>query len=64
MRDILARANRPVPRQFACSRVLLAFDFDGTLAPYYLHNQAEIDRLLRLLLEFTPADIARSGRRA
>jgi trehalose 6-phosphate phosphatase len=33
MRDILARANRHVLRQFACSRVLLAFDYDGTLAP-------------------------------
>jgi trehalose 6-phosphate phosphatase len=33
MKYILARANRPVLRQFARSRVLLAFDFDGTLAP-------------------------------
>ncbi|MEK6630255.1 MAG: trehalose-phosphatase [Acidobacteriota bacterium] len=33
MRHILARANRDVLRQFACSRVLLAFDYDGTLAP-------------------------------
>ena len=33
MKHILARGNRDVLRQFACSRVLLAFDFDGTLAP-------------------------------
>jgi trehalose 6-phosphate phosphatase len=33
MRDILARANREVLDQYACSRTLLAFDFDGTLAP-------------------------------
>jgi trehalose 6-phosphate phosphatase len=33
MRDILARANRAVLLQFARSRVLLGFDFDGTLAP-------------------------------
>jgi trehalose 6-phosphate phosphatase len=33
MKHILARANLGVLRRFACSRVLLAFDFDGTLAP-------------------------------
>ena len=33
MRDILARANREVLEQLAGSRALLAFDFDGTLAP-------------------------------
>jgi trehalose 6-phosphate phosphatase len=33
MRDILARANRGVLRDFASSRVLVAFDYDGTLAP-------------------------------
>ena len=33
MRDILARANREVLDQYARSRTLLAFDFDGTLAP-------------------------------
>lgn len=33
MRYILARANREVLEQFACSRMLLAVDFDGTLAP-------------------------------
>jgi trehalose 6-phosphate phosphatase len=33
MRDILGRANREVLEQLAGSRALLAFDFDGTLAP-------------------------------
>ncbi len=33
MRHVLARANREVLEQFACSRMLLALDFDGTLAP-------------------------------
>lgn len=33
MRDILSRANREILQQFACSKVLLAFDYDGTLAP-------------------------------
>jgi trehalose 6-phosphate phosphatase len=31
--DILARANRGVVAQFAWSNVLVAFDYDGTLAP-------------------------------
>lgn len=33
MKDILSRANRDVLARFARTRVLLAFDFDGTLAP-------------------------------
>jgi trehalose 6-phosphate phosphatase len=33
MKYILARSNIEILRQFAWSRVLLAFDFDGTLAP-------------------------------
>lgn len=33
MRDILARVNRPVLAQVAWSNVVLAFDYDGTLAP-------------------------------
>ncbi len=33
MRYLLARSNREVLEQFACSRMLLALDFDGTLAP-------------------------------
>lgn len=33
MRNILAKVNREVLEQFAWSNVLLAFDYDGTLAP-------------------------------
>lgn len=33
MKDILAQVNRDILEQFAWSRVLLAFDYDGTLAP-------------------------------
>lgn len=33
MKDILSRANREVLQQYAWSNVLLAFDYDGTLAP-------------------------------
>ena len=33
MRYLLARAHREVLEQYACSRTLLALDFDGTLAP-------------------------------
>jgi trehalose 6-phosphate phosphatase len=33
VKGILSRDNREVLEQFACSSVLLAFDFDGTLAP-------------------------------
>lgn len=33
MKDILAQAQRQVLRRFTDRRVLLAFDFDGTLAP-------------------------------
>jgi len=33
MKDILSRSNRDVLARFTRTRVLLAFDFDGTLAP-------------------------------
>jgi trehalose 6-phosphate phosphatase len=33
MRTILAACNRDILQQFAATRVLLAFDYDGTLAP-------------------------------
>jgi trehalose 6-phosphate phosphatase len=33
VKGILSRAYRYILEQFACSSVLLAFDFDGTLAP-------------------------------
>lgn len=51
MRDILARANRGVLRRFARSRVLLAFDFDGTLAPIVARpEQASMRGSTRALL--------------
>ncbi|HEY7726641.1 MAG TPA: trehalose-phosphatase [Anaeromyxobacteraceae bacterium] len=33
MKDLVARSQRPVLRELASRRTLLAFDFDGTLAP-------------------------------
>lgn len=33
MKDILSRSNRELLQQYACSNVVLAFDYDGTLAP-------------------------------
>ena len=33
MKDILSRGNREILQQFAWSNLLLAFDYDGTLAP-------------------------------
>ena len=52
MKYILARANRDVLRQFACSRVLLAFDYDGTLAPIVpAPEQAVMRPDTRVLLE-------------
>jgi trehalose 6-phosphate phosphatase len=33
MKNILAHTNRPLLSDFACSSVLLGFDYDGTLAP-------------------------------
>lgn len=33
MKNILSRANREILQQFTWSKVLLAFDYDGTLAP-------------------------------
>ncbi len=46
MRYLLARANREVLEQFACSRTLLAFDFDGTLAPIVRDPDAAAMRAL------------------
>ncbi|MCC6747461.1 MAG: trehalose-phosphatase [Deltaproteobacteria bacterium] len=40
MKHVLAAANREVLAQFAWSRVLLAFDFDGTLAPIVTDRDA------------------------
>lgn len=67
MTNILAQRNRPVLAGFASSNVLLAFDYDGTLAPIVAEpERARMrDRTRRLL-----ADVARcypcvviSGRR-
>ena len=66
MRDILAQANREVLEQFACSRTLLAFDFDGTLAPIVADPdraamRAPTRRLLRPWRAPTPAWSSRAG---
>jgi trehalose 6-phosphate phosphatase len=56
MRYILARANRPVLRHYAGSRVLLAFDFDGTLAPIVPRpDRAAMRHSTRVLLEAVAA---------
>ena len=51
MRYVLARANREVLEQFACSRMLLALDFDGACRysgrKSYALDPAEIKTLLR-----------------
>ena len=52
MRDILARANRATLARFARSDVLLAFDYDGTLAPIVANPESAVLRLrTRRLLE-------------
>ena len=66
MRNILARANREVLEQFAWSKVLLAFDYDGTLAPIASDPDRAVmrettRRLLRDLAKLYPC-IAISGR--
>ena len=43
MRHILATRQRPLLRQFAASNVILAFDYDGTLAP--IHSEPARARL-------------------
>jgi trehalose 6-phosphate phosphatase len=51
VKHILARANREILRQFAWSNVLLAFDFDGTLAPIVADPaRAELRARTRALL--------------
>jgi trehalose 6-phosphate phosphatase len=66
MRDILARASRDAIETFAGSRVLLAFDFDGTLAPIVrepdrARMRASTRRLLRRVARSYPC-IVLSGR--
>jgi trehalose 6-phosphate phosphatase len=66
MRNILSRSNRSVLEQFTWSNVLLAFDYDGTLAPIVGDpEQAAMRRstgeLLRRLTELYPVAII-SGR--
>ncbi len=53
MKDVLGTAQRGVLRDFADSRVLLAFDFDGTLAPIVSRPEAAVmaRRTARLLAQ-------------
>jgi trehalose 6-phosphate phosphatase len=52
MRDVLAPASRDVLDRFARSRTLLAFDFDGTLAPIVADpDRAAMRTATRRLLE-------------
>lgn len=67
MTDILAPANLGVLERFALSNVLVAFDYDGTLAPIVqLPDQARMrsvtHRLLRMVARRYPC-IVISGRR-
>jgi trehalose 6-phosphate phosphatase len=57
MRYLLARAHREVLEQFACSSTLLAFDFDGTLAPIVRDPDRAVMRpsTRRLLAQVTRA---------
>lgn len=51
MRDILSRSGREVLQQFSWSNVLLAFDYDGTLAPIVRDpNKAAMRATTRRLL--------------
>jgi trehalose 6-phosphate phosphatase len=66
MMNILARSNRSLLEQFAWSNVLLAFDFDGTLAPIVSDPERaamrrHTERLLRKLTELYPVAVI-SGR--
>ena len=66
MKNILSRANREVLNEFAWSNVLLAFDFDGTLAPIVdnperARMRPETRGLLLELTKFYPV-IVISGR--
>lgn len=52
MKNILSRGNREILEQFAWSSVLVAFDYDGTLAPIVLDpNRAAMRPTTRTLLQ-------------
>jgi trehalose 6-phosphate phosphatase len=57
MRYLFARAHREVLEQYACSRTVLALDFDGTLAPIVAAREGAAMRPLtrRLLREVARA---------
>jgi trehalose 6-phosphate phosphatase len=66
MKDILLRDSREVLAQLAWARVLLAFDFDGTLAPIVDDHggavmRTETERLLGVLCDLYPCAVI-SGR--
>jgi trehalose 6-phosphate phosphatase len=66
MKDILSRAGREVLQQFAWSNVLVAFDYDGTLAPIVRDPakaamRARTRRLLGEVAELYPCIVV-SGR--
>jgi trehalose 6-phosphate phosphatase len=66
MADILARRNRPVLERFTRSNLLVAFDYDGTLAPIVTvperaHMRVATHRLLRAVAERYPCVVI-SGR--
>jgi trehalose 6-phosphate phosphatase len=66
MRYLLAKANREVLEQYACSRTMVAFDFDGTLAPIVADREraamrSRTRRLLRRVARSYPCVVI-SGR--
>jgi trehalose 6-phosphate phosphatase len=66
MKDILSRASLDVLQQFAWSKVLLAFDYDGTLAPIvadpeHASMRGSTRRLLAAIAERYPCIVV-SGR--
>lgn len=44
MKNILSQANQEVLREFICSNLLLAFDYDGTLAPIVAEPERAVMR--------------------
>ncbi|HKU43339.1 MAG TPA: trehalose-phosphatase, partial [Polyangiales bacterium] len=66
MKHVLSRENREVLAQLARTRVLLAFDYDGTLAPIVAqrdraHMRARTRRLLARVCALYPCAVI-SGR--